>query len=764
LPNLPPSVQFTQAPVSTDPADRAFYAYRVFWSGDDPDGRVDHFEYAIDPGPRDTLWVITHRSEEVLFFSAPTPDPVSGPVPTATGFHTLVLKAVDDKGAQSARRTRAFFSWTVAPSVEIDDPRPNAFTASQIAPSVIVRFSGQDPDGQRTQRPVRYKYRRFVLDAQSTWMLSDPDSLRRREAATGFAGWDSTGAESTFVRYQNMAPDDRFLFVVVAFDEAGAYSPVFSLDSNMLMMSVTLAAQLGPRIHVFNEFLDFTYDSGGYTADPLRWIRLEAAVGSTLRFNWEAFPAPGANIQSYRWAVDLQDLLDNAPRTDEETDHSHWSRGSPLTTSCVLAGLGVGLHLLYIEAKDNNGFASLGVVAITMVTTPLDRDVLVVDDTRLEVDKPLPTGCYETYKSLWPSAAELDTFLYARGDVPWRCTQEPASGVRTRPGVFAGYAFDTLGTRQGREVPTQGVPLRTLGRYRHVVWLVDRLGAVAPDLPLPSTPITVLRYMSAPGRASTLAAYMLAGGRVWMCGGGAGTAATDAFNDPRNDTPETPIYSNAQGELVNGRIMYDGAHWQSSFTSGFKGIAFTRSPRAEQIARSPWSHPDRWTGGEVRAPDYARLPAVLEPRDPELDPLPPTRRAYQASSYYLTFFGCEYLLEPNVVTEDVDPSPDVTRIASVLDTLYDANSTQLLRSPVPTMTWYHGRDANRFVFSGFAPWDFRRDECIALTDFVLQDLWGLSRRAVDRGGSFSGARASVPAGPTTPAQRGVASRAPARRE
>ena len=66
IPNQRPNVEFTLAPVSADPADRAFYAYRVFWSGDDPDGRVDHFEYAIDPGPRDTTWIQTRRSEEVL--------------------------------------------------------------------------------------------------------------------------------------------------------------------------------------------------------------------------------------------------------------------------------------------------------------------------------------------------------------------------------------------------------------------------------------------------------------------------------------------------------------------------------------------------------------------------------------------------------------------------------------------------------------------------------------------------------------------------
>jgi hypothetical protein len=85
------------------------------------------------------------------------------------------------------------------------------------------------------------------------------------------------------------------------------------------------------------------------------------------------------------------------------------------------------------------------------------------------------------------------------------------------------------------------------------------------------------------------------------------------------------------------------------------------------------------------------------------------------------------MIEANEVLEDVDLSGSVIHMESVLDTLYDARSvSDPPITPRPTMTWYHGRLANRFVFSGFAPWDFRRDDCIALSDFVLQDLWGLA--------------------------------------
>jgi hypothetical protein len=43
------------------------------------------------------------------------------------------------------------------------------------------------------------------------------------------------------------------------------------------------------------------------------------------------------------------------------------------------------------------------------------------------------------------------------------------------------------------------------------------------------------------------------------------------------------------------------------------------------------------------------------------------------------------------------------------------------------MTYYHGRENAPLVFSGTSLWDFRRQDCVALVDFVLGRLWGLSK-------------------------------------
>ncbi|MFM8558977.1 MAG: hypothetical protein ACKOC6_05160, partial [bacterium] len=68
--NQPPTVELTNAPVSADRSNPYFYAYRVNWAGNDPDGRIDRYEYAIDPTATDTVWIKTQKNEEILFFRA----------------------------------------------------------------------------------------------------------------------------------------------------------------------------------------------------------------------------------------------------------------------------------------------------------------------------------------------------------------------------------------------------------------------------------------------------------------------------------------------------------------------------------------------------------------------------------------------------------------------------------------------------------------------------------------------------------------------
>jgi hypothetical protein len=55
-----------------------------------------------------------------------------------------------------------------------------------------------------------------------------------------------------------------------------------------------------------------------------------------------------------------------------------------------------------------------------------------------------------------------------------------------------------------------------------------------------------------------------------------------------------------------------------------------------------------------------------------------------------------------------------------------------------------------------------RQDCIGLIDFVLQDIWGLSRQPIDRGSIAPSIKSggSSPVRIVTPAQRTVSARVP----
>src|SRR5262249_34868568 len=152
------------------------------------------------------------------------------------------------------------------------------------------------------------------------------------------------------------------------------------------------------------------------------------------------------------------------------------------------------------------------------------------DDTFLPPDPAGPGGCVGTPSGVWPSAAELDTFLYAVGGRPYRCY--PA-GTVSPVGVFAGYAFDTLATHFAAAADLN---LLKLDRYRNIVWMCDLTSAFTYDGPanVPFAPRPLLREWSTPPAQNSLATWLSQGGRLWLMGGGAAMASLRPFDLPRS--------------------------------------------------------------------------------------------------------------------------------------------------------------------------------------------------------------------------------------
>ncbi|HEY6867049.1 MAG TPA: hypothetical protein VI792_07325 [Candidatus Eisenbacteria bacterium] len=714
--NQRPEVTLTQAPVSaTKPY---FYSYEVRWSGFDPDGRIDHYLYAVDPTLTDTAWVSTSENRHTFQFASGDPDSL-GTIANPGGYHTIVLKAIDNDGLASAVVSRSFFSYTVAPEVRLTQPMPNRVLHPLLPPTVTFRWTGYDPDGLRSQKPIKYKFHLFKDGTEGfsvTAISAFFDSLRLAYPPN-FPTWDSTTTD-TLVQIRNLTPSGTYVFAVTCFDEAGAYDPAWSFDKNLLYFFCDYPIVYGPLITMFNEFFSYTYPSPGYLNEPGRTVLLEVPVSRPINIRWSADAGKLASMKQYRWAMDIARLDDETPRSGPD-DVRHWSFPSLAITSAIVGPFGGSdsTHFFYLEAEDNNGLKSLGILSLNVIKPVFKNELLFVDDTSFPGDQGFGADSILSGPGTWPSRAELDTFFYARGGVRWRYYPP---GALSPYGIFNGYHFDTLGVRN---MYSPSIPLSTLANYSHVVWYSDQAGAFG--LPTPG-----LRFMTSSGHQNTLAIYAGMGGRVWLMGGGGAYNSLINYNSRTNDNPVAVVFSPALNELLPGRMMYDIAHWQSEIWSGYVETA-TRFPGL-------WGG---WTG----APDYSTLPPALTPRTPTADPVWPFRRP---TTFYYSQAEGEYLAKPNSIVEDVSTDPSVSLEQSTLDTLYTTTSGQ------PLMTLYHGRDNAPFVFSGFPLWYFSRPQAIQLADWVLQNLWHLTRDPVTRGPqALAGPAPPVPAAPARMAPR-----------
>ena len=120
---------------------------------------------------------------------------------------------------------------------------------------------------------------------------------------------------------------------------------------------------LGPTICFSNSFLDYCYPTPGYCVCPEAEVIVPVRAGARVAMSWSATPTAGRTIRVYRWAVDIEDVFDNMPRMDENTDLSRWSRPSLGAVTVELGPWRDGEeHRLFVEVEDSMGWKSLGIV------------------------------------------------------------------------------------------------------------------------------------------------------------------------------------------------------------------------------------------------------------------------------------------------------------------------------------------------------------------------------------------------------------------
>jgi hypothetical protein len=775
--NLLPVVRITAAPRDSTircPAEvgPGCYTIKLRWTGFDPDGRVKEFRYVIDPPTLsgvDTVWHTTTEYGLEVALSANEVIPGSGTPPFSRAYHVFVITAIDDKGAVGPSVWRAFFSYTQAPDVYIIAPLPSTILVPAVPTVIEIHWKGEDYDAIANRQPAWYKYILLseVSEVRPVDVQRDPGVLLRRFGPR-FSEWDSVPGTVTTKRFSSLVPDHEYLFAIVAIDDAGAYSPVFTFTSNLLLFRSRVANGYGPVITAYNEFFQYTWRSSNCVCPPNE-LFIEVAPTRPITFKWTIAPPEGADVYGSRWSLDIEDVLDERPRESLQ-DLRHWSNWSILTPSATVGPFVGALggvpeqHRLYIQARDNLGFQSLAIIRFNVATSsPRLGSVLIVRDTRLRVDGlDRTTNCAARPLGLWPTQAELDTFLFARGGKRWRCYP---TGTVTTPGLFDGYDFDTLGTRVRRQ--NLSVPLTRLLEHDHVIWLTDAIGArwtgQGDDAVEPQT---ALRYMCDQSQGfhfNTLIEFMRLGGKLWMAGGGAATATIDAYDNIYNNQP-TVTYSSrtTNPELVSGRFLVEYAKWKSE-------VRISSEPALVK----------RFTGRHERGPDpglpytqyLSELPAQLDFKSRTSDPMPPNR--IHTGDFYQIVAPLEYLKWTNRIVE-TDVHGDTI---STLDTLYRASGgymPTIFENPHNiVMTYYHGRTVPQgLILSGFDLWTFQRAHCKSLVDFVLKRMWGLTptqgAKAVASSGlearSGTGRRIRVePARPGTPDRRIRETAAPARR-
>jgi hypothetical protein len=503
------------------------------------------------------------------------------------------------------------------------------------------------------------------------------------------------------------------VLAIVSFDEVGAYSPVMNFDTNLLFFHVNFAGLLGPRLNVFNESFFYTATTGGFSLDPATFVHTESPAGRPPHFGWFATTSGGTFVTGYRWMLD-GNVGDDRPRENEDTDLNRWSRYSAQTLGVdlpVFNPSGVSeTHFLYIEAQDNNSQISMVVVQFHRRARAVRPRPAVRGRHARFRRPPGRGGCVDRPRGVWPDAAEMDTFFFARGGRPWRCY--PA-GTVSPTGLFQGYNFDTLGTRF---LPQGTLTLQQLSHYRHVVWYTDFKGSLNINDPfLTQDPMSELRWLTLPGRSNPLGTWISQGGEVWMFGGGAASALQRNFE---KSGTASDVYSSTDGELGPGRFMYDVFGWRS------------RSARSRSRRRRSHPHSISRSADSLDYP-CSRIPCSRSPRhrpdqylcaEPDLAGGLLPGAPWSARGHH----------EAERVFEDRSTDPTVIHQESVLDTVYESVGGQM-GAPRPVMTVFHGgRNGQRQVFSGFQLWYWRREQQLAIADFVLQKVWNMPRQPVPR--------------------------------
>lgn len=391
VPNAGPDTQVTGAPPALG---QTSFNVSFFWTGSDPDGYVDHYEWRISDNGSDgrvdtgdTLglpWHATLTTDSTFVVSATLdsfPPDVLDPRRDVRSWrywqsHTFFVRAVDEFGVPDPTPASvSFTATTLTPTVRVTVPA--IATGNSCAASARVLtfgWEGEDPD-HVSRRPVAV---RWVFHEVPDCMLRGQYEAANPIAALPDSAWSpwiaydapaDSGRTVTLTR-QNLGR--RFLFAVQARDEAGAVTPVFDWGVNVRHVEVREAAR--PLLQI-TEPLVGSFDFAGSST-----VRVAEVVGGQpLSFTWSAdASAYGGVITAYRHGWDVQDVSD----ANDPGWVGPWGLGDSYRRAATRNFAG-GTHNFVAQVLDNSGTLTRGVFQLDVIEIKprsQQRDLLLVQD------------------------------------------------------------------------------------------------------------------------------------------------------------------------------------------------------------------------------------------------------------------------------------------------------------------------------------------------------------------------------------------------
>ena len=559
--NQAPFIRITGGPLNQSVAS---YTARIFWTGWDEDGIVDHYEYALDPpaeftdeeirdpaaagltitvipGPAedtDTLrvskpgagggtvsfrWIQTREFSRAFAFQTPNPDSVTvggqrQAGSTFSGNHIVYVRAQDDDGMFSNLDYIEYTATTIVPSSEITRPDVGGEILN-LGTVLTLTWDGLDSDSpDPNKRPVAYIYKILRLDT-----LEPPVPITSATNPTilyskGSPVWTYQNAD-TLSKTLQLAANGRYVFGVRAVDLAGGVESKLDYGRNAFRFQA-FSTGGKPTLTICEKAVGCN-TFRGTSALP---VEVEVPAGRLLKFTWSATAVEyGGEIEAFSWGLDIPDL-------EQEGPESGWSAWGKVTGNqqAIVFNL-PSVHVLYVRVRDVAGTVTLGTLILNIVDFPLDKEVLFLDDS---------------FDDTWPRDSEHDAFWAARFQNYGKI--DPA-----RFGVWEMHGPLDRGSLEPRTPK-----LVELGRYQTLVW--DNRGSGYNG-------VTGLIKLAA--LRPVLSSYLGAGGELWLSGRMTIAATTPDPSGRLGDLAYPKL------EFVPGDFAYDFLKLHTNLINNDKGVS-----------------------------------------------------------------------------------------------------------------------------------------------------------------------------------------------